>query len=136
MSGTWLCRGLLSHYLGCRCIVAAMVRSVVAQLKKGSIAALLLGLLREREMYGYQIAAELRERGGDSLSLSEGSLYPALHRLEADGLIKARWQTVDHNRTRRYYSLTAQGQRHADASIAELQSFARLMIRMTGGAPA
>lgn len=113
-----------------------MAGSIVAQLKKGSVAALLLGLLREREMYGYQIAAELRARGGESLSLSEGSLYPALHRLEADGLIKARWQAVEHNRTRRYYSLTAQGRRQADASLAELRGFARLMIRLTDGVPA
>ncbi len=113
-----------------------MAGSAVAQLKKGSIATLLLGLLREREMYGYQIASELRERGGDSLSLSEGSLYPALHRLEADGLIKARWQVVESNRTRRYYSLTGNGRRQADARVAELQRFARLMIRITGGAPA
>jgi PadR family transcriptional regulator PadR len=112
-----------------------MAGSLVAQLKKGSTAALVLGLLREREMYGYQIAAELRERGGDSLTLSEGTLYPALHRLEAGGLVKARWQAAGPNRTRRYYSLTAKGRRHADASVAELQGFARLMIRMTGGAP-
>jgi PadR family transcriptional regulator PadR len=108
--------------------------SLAAQLKKGSTAALLLGLLREREMYGYQIAAELRERGGDSMSLSEGTLYPALHRLEADGLVNARWQEAGPSRTRRYYSLTAKGRRHADAAVAELRGFARLMIRMTGGA--
>ncbi|HEY4889235.1 MAG TPA: PadR family transcriptional regulator [Candidatus Dormibacteraeota bacterium] len=112
-----------------------MAGSLVAQLKKGSTAALLLGLLREREMYGYEIAAQLRERGGDSLSLSEGSLYPALHRLEAGGLVKARWQPAGPNRTRRYYSLTAKGRRQADTSVAELQSFARLMIRVTSGAP-
>jgi PadR family transcriptional regulator PadR len=63
-----------------------MAGSLVAQLKKGSTAALLLGLLREREMYGYEIAAELRERGGDSLSLSEGSLYPP-----SIGLRRADW---------------------------------------------
>jgi PadR family transcriptional regulator len=112
-----------------------MAGGLVAQLKKGSTAALLLGLLREREMYGYQIAAELRERGGDNLSLSEGTLYPALHRLEADGLVKARWQAAGPRRTRRYYSLTAKGRRRADATVAELQRFARLMIRVTGGAP-
>ena len=99
------------------------------QLKRGSIPALLLTFLREREMYGYELSQELRRRGGEALSVSEGSLYPALHRLEGDGLIAGDWRVSADGRRRRYYTLTLSGRKAAAEAEAELQSFARMLLR-------
>jgi PadR family transcriptional regulator, regulatory protein PadR len=69
-----------------------------------------LSLLSAREMYGYEIARSIRTVTCDSLSLGEGVLYPALHTMEARGLVRARPGRAD-GRVRIYYSLTAQGRK-------------------------
>lgn len=76
---------------------------------KGSLDLMLLALLEEQPMYGYQIVKELRERSAAVLQLQEGTLYPALHRLEKAGLIEGYWQRRDDGVDRRYYRLTADG---------------------------
>jgi PadR family transcriptional regulator, regulatory protein PadR len=69
-----------------------------------------LSLLSDREMYGYEIARAVKMVTRDSLSLGEGVLYPALHTMEARGLVRARSARAD-GRVRIYYSLTAQGKK-------------------------
>ena len=64
---------------------------------------LILVVLGERPLHGYAIACELRERSGGTLEVAEGTLYPMLHKLEQDGLIHSRWETVN-GRRRRVYS--------------------------------
>src|SRR5687767_8803040 len=76
---------------------------------KGSLDLMLLALLEERPMYGYQIVKELRTRSDEVLHLQEGTLYPALHRLEKAGLVEGYWQRRDDGVNRRYYRLTAEG---------------------------
>ncbi|MBC8160442.1 MAG: PadR family transcriptional regulator [Roseiflexaceae bacterium] len=80
------------------------------ELLKGSLDIMLLALLEQEPMYGYQIVKEVKSRSGTALQLKEGSLYPALHRLERAGLIQGFWQTRDDGADRRYYRLTPQGQ--------------------------
>ena len=77
---------------------------------KGSLDLMLLALLEQAPMYGYQMVQEVRSRSSDRLHLKEGSLYPALHRLEQAGLIEGFWQERADGANRRYYRLTAQGQ--------------------------
>lgn len=60
-------------------------------------------------MYGYQIVKELRARSAEVLRLQEGTLYPALHRLEKAGMVESYWQRRDDGVDRRYYRLTAEG---------------------------
>lgn len=74
---------------------------------------LILRLLAEREMYGYELARAVRMLTGDAISLGEGVLYPALHSLELSGLLRARRRQVG-GRTRVYYSVTAKGQRRLE----------------------
>ncbi len=69
----------------------------------------MLAVLRDRELYGYQIAQEIRDRSGGAFAPSEGSLYPTLHRLEADGALTAEWRDGDRGPRRRYYRITARG---------------------------
>jgi PadR family transcriptional regulator len=81
------------------------------RLDRGDYALLLLGLLGEREMYGYELAAELRGRSASVIDLPEGTVYPALRRLEREGLLSGHWIDVDGGPRRRYYALTAAGER-------------------------
>ncbi len=80
-----------------------------AQLLKGTTPLLVLTVLGDGEMYGYEIAQQIRERSGGAFAPSEGSLYPALHRLEADGALSGTWRASDRGPRRRYYRLTSKG---------------------------
>jgi PadR family transcriptional regulator PadR len=71
---------------------------------------LLLRLLDQREMYGYELVRSIRRVTGEAISLGEGVIYPVLHSLERNGALKARRKPVS-GRTRVYYSVTAKGRR-------------------------
>ncbi len=86
-------------------------------LLKGTLPLLVLSVLRDGELYGYEIAQRIRDRSGELFAPSEGSLYPALHRLERDGALTATWRASERGPRRRYYSITPAGDRlFADAS--------------------
>lgn len=70
---------------------------------------LVLSILSEGESYGYAIIQRVRELSGSKLEWTEGMLYPVLHRLEREGLIKSCWQTSDTGRKRKYYKLLRTG---------------------------
>jgi len=82
------------------------------ELMKGSIDSLLLCLIGQQPMYGYQIIKELERRSQGYFKFKEGTLYPALHRLEKAGLLGGRWQALPNGRQRRYYHLTEKGLRN------------------------
>ncbi len=79
----------------------------------GAVTVLILALLGEREMYGYEILQEAARRSFDTFRLKEGTIYPALHQMERSGLLKAVWRESEAGRRRKYYSLTAKGRRQA-----------------------
>jgi PadR family transcriptional regulator PadR len=79
---------------------------------------LILRLLGEREMYGYEIVAAIRERTADSISLGEGSVYPVLHALEREGALKSRRKPVN-GRTRVYYTVTRTGNTRLAALVRQ-----------------
>ena len=70
---------------------------------------LLLCLMESQPMYGYQIIKELETRSEGYFKFKEGTLYPALHRLEKSGLLSGKWQKLPNGRSRRYYHITAGG---------------------------
>ncbi len=78
-------------------------------LLKGSSNSLLLCVLEQQPMYGYQIVKELEARSQGYFKFKEGTLYPALHRLERSGLISSKWEMLGNGRQRRYYSITEKG---------------------------
>ena len=78
-------------------------------LVKGSTDSLLLYLISQQPMYGYQIIKELETRSQGYFKFKEGTLYPALHRLERAGLILGKWQVLPGGRQRRYYHITNKG---------------------------
>jgi PadR family transcriptional regulator, regulatory protein PadR len=78
---------------------------------QGTLALLVLKTLARGEMHGYGITLHIQRVSSDALRVAEGSLYPALHRMEQDGWISAEWGTTENNRRARYYRLTATGRK-------------------------
>jgi DNA-binding PadR family transcriptional regulator len=94
-----------------------------SKLLKGSLATIILKLLEENEkMYGYEITQRVKEITAGEFKITEGALYPSLHKLEAEGLLSTVTQKVD-NRVRKYYSLTKEGNAEAQTKVAELEEF-------------
>jgi PadR family transcriptional regulator PadR len=79
------------------------------ELKKGSMQICIMSLLSKKRKYGFQIIKELRERSMGFFDLKEGTLYPALHRLEKKGFLKSEWVTEHSKIPRKYYQLTEEG---------------------------
>ena len=89
---------------------------------KGHLDMLLLAILRSRSAHGYAIIEELRRRSAGTFDLPEGTVYPALHRLERAGLITSRW-SEETGRRRRVYELTQRGLSALEKSRREWQQF-------------
>src|SRR5215510_16205903 len=97
---------------------------------RGHLEAMVLSTLERGEAHGLEIVRRLDEAGCGLLRLKEGSLYPALYRLEAAGEVKAVWEPAPHGRRgarRRIYQLTTKGQRKLGAGRAQWQQFVRIL---------
>ena len=97
------------------------------ELMKGSSESLLLCLVGQQPMYGYQIIKELEKRSQGYFKFKEGTLYPALHRLEKTGLIAGKWQMLPSGRQRRYYYITDKGHRLLVLTRSQWQDFLTAM---------
>lgn len=95
-------------------------------LVQGTLDLLLLKILALQPLHGWAISRRLKSISGDVLQVSEGSLYPALHKLEQEGWITAEWKQTENNRRAKFYSLTRLGrkQMHSEAANWELLSSA------------
>ncbi len=94
-----------------------------SKLYKGSLSTIILKLLAESDkMYGYEITQKVKEITQGELKITEGALYPALHKLEADGFLEVEVKKVD-NRLRKYYKLTEAGNKEKVNKINELEQF-------------
>lgn len=93
---------------------------------KGHLDALILSVLEPAPLHGYAVINELKQRSGGTLALPEGTVYPALHRLEAAGLLSSKWSQAE-GRARRVYRLTRRGRRGLAASRGEWRSFAAVV---------
>jgi transcriptional regulator len=87
-------------------------------LVQGTLDLLILKILALEPLHGWAIGQRLRQVSGDVLQVSDGSLYPALHKLEQEGWITAEWRPSDNNRRAKFYSLTRLGRRHLDREAA------------------
>ncbi len=102
------------------------------QLLKGTMPLLVLAVVRDGELYGYEIAQRIREQSGGAFAPSEGSLYPALHTLESEGALEAFWQESDRGPRRRYYRITPDGERLLAEHEREWQAFASGVTKALG----
>ncbi len=96
-------------------------RQMRAEALKGHLDALILAVLEPAPLHGYAIIERLKERSGGTLSLPEGTVYPALHRMEAGGFLSSSWS--DGSRRRRVYRLTRAGRRELSARRGEWTAF-------------
>ena len=102
---------------------------------RGHLEGLVLSVLESGEAHGLEIVRRLETAGQGLLRLKEGSLYPALYRLENAGLLKAEWEAETKGRRgarRRIYRLTAKGLRELDKSRTQWQEFSRVIGRIMG----
>ncbi|KJD36779.1 PadR family transcriptional regulator [Tamlana sedimentorum] len=103
-----------------------------SKLYKGSLTTIILKLLSEQEkMYGYEITQKVKELTKGELNITEGALYPSLHKLEANGLLEVEVVKVD-NRLRKYYKLTNNGTKETVNKLEELQSYLKTMQSLIG----
>jgi PadR family transcriptional regulator PadR len=105
---------------------------MTAETLKGHLDLLLLAAVEARPAHGYAIAETLRARSGHAFDLPEGTLYPALHRLERAGLLSSRWSELN-GRRRRVYQLTAKGHRALAKRHDDWTAFARAVDAVVGG---
>ncbi len=90
---------------------------------KGSLQTIILKLLQENDkMYGYEITQKVKEITNGEILLTEGSMYPSLHKMEAEGILSTSTELVD-NRMRKYYALTKEGQKEVETKMQEARSF-------------
>ncbi len=101
------------------------------QIRKGSTDFVILSLLAQRPMYGYEISQQLEKRGGGYFGMKEGLLYPALHRMQEKGWLSTEWRTVD-GRKRKYYALTATGHKILGEQAAEWKAFLEQLHDLLG----
>ena len=95
-----------------------------SELIRGVAEPIILALVSERPMYGYEIIKVVNERTNGAFDWKEGTLYPCLHRLEGDGLITSQWRTAETGKDRKYYALTRKGARALQERTAEWTQFA------------
>ena len=100
-----------------------------ADLVQGTLDLLILKILALEPLNGFAIGQRLRQVSDEVLQVSDGSLYPALHKLEQQGWITAEWKRTDNNRRAKFYSLTRPGRRHLEKEAAQWE---RLSTAITG----
>lgn len=96
----------------------------------GTLDMLILKTLSRGELHGYAIAQFIQQASRDVLKVEEGALYPALHRLEVRGLLKAEWGASDNNRRAKFYRLTAAGRRELEQEAAFWDRVAAAVTRV------
>ena len=94
-------------------------------LPQGTLDLLILKTVALEPQHGWAISERVQQMSSDALQVQQGSLYPALHRLERRGWIKARWKTTDNNRRAKYYELTRAGEKQLQA---QTESWRRLAV--------
>lgn len=100
----------------------------------GSTSMLILSLLSEQDMYGYQIIATLRERSNHLFDLKAGTLYPLLHALEQNKLLTAYQQAAGNAKVRKYYRITGEGRKQLTSKKNEWHAYATAIKSIIGGA--
>ena len=106
-----------------------MVKTLEKELKRGTLEMLLLRLVAERPMYGYEIMTTLEKRAGQ-LELKESTLYPVLYRLEKDDFVQTQWETMERGVPRKYYQLTPAGKKELNRLVGEWREFSRIVNQL------
>lgn len=111
--------------------------SIREQMRKGTTTVILLNLLTEMErpMYGYEIIQELEARSQGYFQFKEGLIYPRLHELERQGLLRSEWRGEEGSRRRKFYTITDAGSRRLERELQGWRSFTRHVDALLGVEP-
>ena len=109
-----------------------MVKRVRSQIARGSAELVILALLADQPLYGFEISRHIEEKTEGALHFTPASLYPMLYDLEKRGWIKGRWESNAAGRDRRYYGLTAAGKKELEPLRQEWEIFFRALDRLAG----
>jgi transcriptional regulator len=101
-----------------------------SDLVQGTLDLLLLKILALEPLHGWAISLRLKQVSGEVLQVTEGSLYPALHKLEQQGWIKSEWKQTENNRRAKFYSLTPPGRKHLEAESANWNRLSSAISRV------
>jgi transcriptional regulator len=101
-----------------------------ADLVQGTLDLLLLKILALEPLHAWAISQRLKQASGDVLQVSDGSLYPSLHKLEQEGWIKAEWKVTENGRRAKYYSLTRSGRKALDREVANWERLAGAIFQV------
>ena len=104
-----------------------------SQLLKGVAPVVVLEILSAGRMYGYELSQAIEQRSGQVLTLGKGTLYPLLYNLEAKKLVKAKWESAETSRKRRYYSITGKGKGELAKQKAQLKELTVGLNLVFGG---
>ena len=105
-----------------------------SDLVQGTLDLLVLKILALEPLHGWALSQRLKQVSGDVLQVSDGSLYPALHKLEHQGWIQSEWKPTENNRRAKFYSLTRLGRRHLEREAANWERISAAIssvIRLT-----
>lgn len=105
------------------------------ELAAASSRPIVMSILSHGEDYGYSIIQRVRAASGGEIEWSEGMLYPVLHRLEAEGLIRSSWKKTDNGRRRKYYRLNAAGRRSLETHRRQWTSVHNTLTQLWGPEP-
>ncbi|MEI3597670.1 MULTISPECIES: PadR family transcriptional regulator [unclassified Oceanobacillus] len=102
------------------------------ELVKGSTSILVLQLLNERDMYGYELVKEMAKRSDDQLQMKEGTLYPALHKMEKQDYVEHYWKQQEKGPARKYYRITEEGKEILAERTSEWKQYVQVMNNLIG----
>ena len=97
------------------------------ELRRGAIGLVVLAMLDEGPAHGYQLTRRIRTQTGQALSVSEGAVYPILHRFENNGLVESEWGRTSRNRRAKIYRITVQGREHMNRRAVQWRTLATVM---------
>ena len=108
--------------------------TIQEQMRKGTTTVIILNLLAEadRPMYGYEIIQELETRSQGYFQFKEGLIYPRLHEMERQGWLQAAWQGTEGSRRRKFYTITATGQRRLEEELRGWRAFTQHVNQILG----
>ena len=108
------------------------MKTIDRELKRGTLEMVLLKLLSQGQMYGYELVSALEREGGEQFQVKEGTLYPVLYRLEDAGWVGTRWETLERGVPRKYYRLTAAGEKQLARLVQDWREFSATVDRLLG----
>ena len=111
-----------------------MSQSFSRELLRGSIDFMVLSVLSEQPKYGYLIQQDISVASQDKVKLPPGTLYPLLHKLEAEKLIRSKWES-ETGRKRKWYEITAKGKKRLNAQISQWQEFVQCVSNVVALIP-